>query len=71
MKNSVSSRKLLSNSFDKMHSQLSIIRSHVEELNDAGAAKLIEQMEHGLLSPMRKLRLILDIPYDWHDGAGH
>ena len=71
MKNTVSSRKLLSNSFDKMHSQLSIIRSHVEELNDAGAAKLIEQMEHGLLSPMRKLRLILDIPYDWHDGAGH
>lgn len=60
-------RRLLSNSFNKMHDQLSLIRSHVEELEDPVAEKLTDSMEFGLLAPMRKLRLHLDIPYDWHE----
>jgi hypothetical protein len=63
----VSHRKLMSNSFDKLHEQLSLIRSHVEGLEDPVARKLVESMEFGLLAPMRKLRVHLDIPYDWHE----
>ncbi len=51
------SRKLISNAFDKMHEQLSLIRSHVEETDDPVAQKLMESMEFGLLAPMRKLRI--------------
>ncbi|HMK34566.1 MAG TPA: hypothetical protein VK463_05840 [Desulfomonilaceae bacterium] len=60
-------RRLLSKSFDKLHEQLSLIRSHVEELNDPMARDLVGSMEFGLLAPMRKLRNHLDIPYDWHE----
>ncbi len=60
-------RKLISNAFNKMHDQLSIIRSRVELLDDPAAMNLVDSMEFGLLAPMRKLRLHLDIPYDWHD----
>ena len=62
----VNPRRLMSNSFNKLHEQLSSVRSHVESLDDPEATKLYEAMECGLLAPMRKLRLHLDIPYDWH-----
>jgi hypothetical protein len=61
------SRKLISNSFDKMHEQLSLIRAHVEECHDPVAQELVESMEFGLLAPMRRLRNHMDIPYDWHE----
>ncbi len=60
-------RRLLSNCFNKLHEQLSLVRSHVEDLGDPEAAKILESMEFGLLAPMRRLRLHLDIPYDWHE----
>jgi hypothetical protein len=60
-------RKRVSNAFDKLHEQLSLVRTHVDSLNDPVARKLFESMEFGLLAPMRKLRLHLDIPYDWHE----
>ena len=60
-------RRLLSNAFNKLHEQLSLVRSHIEGLDDEEAEKLLETMEFGLLAPMRKLRLHLDIPYDWHE----
>lgn len=61
------SRKLISNSFDKLHEQLSLIRSHIDDCDDPVAQELLESMEFGLLAPMRKLRNHLDIPYDWHE----
>ncbi|MEI7450281.1 MAG: hypothetical protein WCJ75_11720 [Desulfomonile sp.] len=63
----VNHRKLMSNSFNKMHEQLSLLRSHLETLGDREANALLDSMEFGLLAPMRKLRLKLDIPYDWHE----
>ncbi len=64
----VNHRKLMSNSFSKLHEQLSIVRSHVEPLQDSEASRLLECMEFGLLAPLRKLRLHLNIPYDWHES---
>lgn len=61
------SRKLMSNAFNKLHEQLSVVRSHVETLEDPEAGRLFDAMEFGLLAPMRKLRVHLDIPYDWHE----
>ena len=66
----VNYRKLLSNSFDKLHEQLSMLRSHVEAMDDPVARRHLESMEYGLLAPMRKLRLHLAIPYDWHEQKG-
>jgi hypothetical protein len=63
----VNRRKLLSNSFNKLHEQLSVIRSHVDAMEDPQAEELLEGMELGLLAPLRKLRMHLDIPYDWHE----
>ncbi|MCX5861668.1 MAG: hypothetical protein WCG29_11730 [Desulfomonile sp.] len=63
----VNHRKLMSNSFNKLHEQLSLIRSHVDEINDPEARQLLNSMEFGMLAPMRRLRLRLDIPYDWHE----
>lgn len=63
----VVSRKLMSNAFNKLHEQLSVVRSHVEAIEDQEAARLFDAMEFGLLAPMRKLRVHLDIPYDWHE----
>ncbi len=62
-------RRLISIAFDKLHEQLFALRTEVDCLNDPEAEKLMESMEFGLLAPMRKLRLRLDIPYDWHDEA--
>jgi len=59
--------KLMSNSFNKLHEQLSAIRRHLEQVNDPEAEKLFRSMEFGLLAPMRRLRRHLDIPYDWHE----
>jgi len=57
----------MSNAFNKLHEQLSLVRSHVEALDDPVAQDLLDSMEYGLLAPMRRLRLHLDIPYDWHE----
>ena len=63
----VNHRKLIFNAFNKLHEQLSIVRCHVETLGDAEAQELLESMEFGLLAPMRRLRVHLDIPYDWRE----
>lgn len=63
----INHRKLMSNSFNKLHEQLSLLRSHVDTLDDAESRRLLDSMEFGLLAPMRRLRLRLDIPYDWHE----
>ncbi len=63
----VNHRKLMSNAFTKLHEHLSTVRSHVEALDDPAALKLLESMEFGLLAPMRRLRIHLEIPYDWHE----
>jgi hypothetical protein len=60
-------RKLVSHSFDKLHEHLSMLRSHIEAMDDPVARKHLESMEYGLLAPMRKLRMHLAIPYDWHE----
>jgi len=60
-------RRLISHCFDKLHDQLSALRSHVESLRDPDATKLLEDMEFGLFAPMRKLRIHLNVPYDWHE----
>lgn len=62
--------KLMSHAFNKLHEQLSILRSHVEQEDDPVAAELLESMEFGLLAPMRKLRMHLEIPYDWKEREG-
>lgn len=67
MKTPVNHLKLMSNSFDKLHEQLSILRAHVKNFDDPKVEEFITQMESGLLAPMRKLRLRLEIPYDWHE----
>ncbi len=63
--------KLISNTFSKLHEQLSSLRSHVEALDDQEAIKYLEPLEFGLLAPMRRLRRHLEIPYDWHDDVTH
>lgn len=64
----VNHRKLISNAFNKLHEQLSVVRSHVESLEDPDAREILESMEFGLLAPMRRLRVHLDIPYDWRES---
>ena len=66
----VNTCKLISNSFNKLHEQLSVVRSHVESLDDPVAHNLLDSLEFGLLAPMRKLRMHLGIPYDWHEKKG-
>ena len=61
-------RRLISNAFNKIHEQLSIVRSHIENLDSHEADKLMEAMDFGVLGPMRKMRLLLDIPYDWKES---
>jgi len=57
--------RLVGNCFDKLHEQLSTVRSHVEALGDPDAVRALAAMERGLLRPMRRLRRHLEIPYDW------
>jgi hypothetical protein len=59
--------KLMANSFNKLHEQLSVIRRHLEQVSDPEAHRLFQSMEFGLLAPLRRLRRHLDIPYDWHE----
>jgi hypothetical protein len=63
----VNYRKLVANSFDKLHEQISSLRSLVEAMDDPVARRHLESMEYGLLAPMRKLRIHMAIPYDWHE----
>jgi hypothetical protein len=63
----VNHHKLLANAFNKLHEQLSVVRSHVEAMDDPDAGEFMDSMELGLLAPMRRLRVHLGIPYDWHD----
>ncbi len=65
--NVVSRKKLVSHSFDKIHEQLSTMKMHIDSINDPEANDLLSKMESAVLGRMRKLRLHLDIPYDWHD----
>jgi hypothetical protein len=60
-------KQLISHAFDKMHEQLTVIRLHLDTVDDPEASRLFDAMERGLLVPMRKLRLHLEIPYDWHE----
>jgi hypothetical protein len=60
-------KQLISHAFDKMHEQLTVIRLHLDTLDDPEASRLFDAMERGLLVPLRKLRLHLEIPYDWHE----
>jgi hypothetical protein len=63
----VNHAKLVSNTFDKIHEQLSLLVTHIKTFNDPEAEELLRQMEIGLLAPMRRLRHRLEIPYDWHE----
>ncbi len=65
--NGVNYLKLISNSFDKLHEQLSILRAHVKKVEDPEAEELFIELEKGLLAPLRSLRRRLEIPYDWHE----
>ncbi len=65
--NGVNYLKLISNSFDKLHEQLSILRAHVKNVKDPEAEELFIELEKGLLAPLRRLRRRLEIPYDWHE----
>lgn len=67
--NTTGRKKLISNTFAKLHEQLSSLRYHVEALDDDDAIKRLDALEFGLLAPMRRLRLYLEIPYDWHDDV--
>jgi len=60
-------RKLISRSFNKLHEQVSILRALVETIDDPEASEFLDSMEYGLFAPMRRLRVHLDIPYDWRD----
>jgi hypothetical protein len=55
----------MSHAFNKLHEQISIVRAHVEALDDPEATEYLEAMEYGLFAPMRKLRVHLDVPYLW------
>ena len=66
----VNHQKLISNSFDKLHEQLSIIRAHIQQVDDPEAEELFRQMEIACLSRLRSLRLRLEIPYDGHETNG-
>lgn len=57
-------RRCLSSACNKIHHQLYVIRSHVAASGDEDAALIVEEMEQGLLAPMRRLRKRLAIPYD-------
>ncbi|MCA1961470.1 MAG: hypothetical protein LDL33_11820 [Desulfomonile sp.] len=60
-------RKLISRSFNKLHEQVSVLRALVEGIDDPEASEFLDAMEFGLFAPMRRLRMHLDIPYDWRD----
>lgn len=59
--------KFLSCAFGRVHDHLSSLRSHACALGDPRTWELVTSLELGMLKSMRKLRLHLDIPYDWHE----
>lgn len=63
--------KFLSNAFSRIHDHLSSLRSHGTALEDSEVLDLIGGFELGVLKTMRKLRLHLNIPYDWHEKVGN
>ncbi len=67
MDHQLDQRKLLSNAFDKIHEQMALLRSHLETSPDATARELLVNMECGLMAPMRRMRLHMDIPYSWSE----
>lgn len=65
--NKMSRLRRICHAFDKIHDQLSIIRAHVDKLQNVEAIKHFSAMEIGMLTPMRRLRQTLNIPYNWLD----
>jgi hypothetical protein len=63
------SRRALYDAMDRVHSALAMMRVATEDFDDPEAMALLAQMEFGALAPMRKLRLHLNIPYDWAKGV--
>jgi len=49
--------------FNALHDRLSEVRDIMRQLDDDKASELFGAMESGLLAPMRRLRVHLDIPY--------
>lgn len=67
MEPNVNYLKLISNCFDKLHEQLTVLRANIEKLDDPEAQELLKKLELGFLPNLRSLRRCLDIPYDWHE----
>lgn len=61
--------KFLSCAFGRIHDHLSSLRTHACTLGDPKTWELVTSLELGMLKSMRKLRLHLEIPYDWHERA--
>lgn len=59
--------RFLSDAFARVHDYLSSLRSHATSLGDPRTWELVTNLELGVLRFMRRLRLLLDIPYDWHE----
>ncbi|MBM3298856.1 MAG: hypothetical protein FJY85_02745 [Deltaproteobacteria bacterium] len=57
----------LSDAFSRIHDHLSSLRLHAVRLGDSYVLEVTKGLELGVLKPMRRLRLHLDIPYDWHE----
>lgn len=60
--------KQIARHFDKIHVELAYLREHIDTLEDETAEEFFNQMEFGALSPMRKLRKHLSIPYVWQEN---
>jgi hypothetical protein len=56
--------------FDAFHRTLTLLRHHIEELDDSQALELVDEIEFRTLAPIRKLRLLLDIPYPEETNDG-
>jgi hypothetical protein len=59
--------RFLSDAFSRIHDHLSSLGFHASHLGDTHVAEVVKALELGLLKPMRRLRLHLEIPYDWHE----
>lgn len=59
--------RLLSNCMDKMHILISDIRAHAEKSGDVEACIAAIELELTVCIRLRRIRKILDIPYDWHE----
>lgn len=59
--------RFLSDAFARVHDYLSSLRSHATSMGDPTTWELVTNLQLGVLRFMRRLRLLLDIPYDWHE----